>query len=148
MSAQKKLLNAPKGKLEDRNAKAMILQCLYVAVGEGTSAPQIQRFISVQSAKSFSAYRLEEMLDEFESLDYITCKTITTKGGRIYRKYEITPCGLIHLISMVKNLTRDVRKVYFGEFAEVFRVTDALLASAKEAKLNPVHNEMNEEKGA
>lgn len=119
MTTQKRLTDAPRKRLDDNTAQALLLQCLFVGVGEGTSAPQIARFISVQSMHSFSSFRLDEMLAALVKSRHINVQTITTKGGRIYRKYELCGCGLILLAAFSHLLPRDIKKDNAVRFAEI-----------------------------
>lgn len=121
MPTQKMPLLAEIKKLDDDTARALILQALYVRVGQGMSAPQIQRFITTQSANSFSKFRLEEMLETLIKSKMILIDKKTSKNGRITKRYELMPQGLILLIANNHLLPKDIKKSNCIPFAEVFR---------------------------
>ena len=121
MPTQKMPLLAETKKLTDNIARAFILQSLYMAVGEGISVPQILRFITTQSTKSFSKFRADEMLEELIQAKMVQANTKTSKNGRITRRYEITPQGLILLIANNHLLPKDIKNANCVPFADVFR---------------------------
>ncbi len=121
MPTQKLALLADIKRLDDDTARVLILQALYVRVGEGMSAPHIQRFITTQSANSFSKFRLEEMLEILIRSKMIGVDKKTSKNGRITKRYELTPQGLILLIANNHLLPKDIKKSNCTPFAEVFR---------------------------
>lgn len=121
MPTQKLALLADIKRLDDDTARVLILQALYVRVGEGMSAPQIQRFITTQSANAFSKFRLEEMLEILSKTKMIQVNTKTSKNGRITKRYELMPQGLILLIANNHLLPKDIKKANCVPFAEVFR---------------------------
>lgn len=121
MATQKMALSASAQKLDDNRARALILQCLFSSIGEGISAPEIHRFIAVQSAKPVSKFRIDEMLEDLVKVGHIDLHVKTSKGGRITRKYEIVGCGLIHLSSISHLLPREIRKENVVRFTEIYK---------------------------
>lgn len=121
MSAKKMQLSADVQKLDDARARALLLQCLFSSIGQGTSAPEMLRFIALQSAKSVSKFRLDEMLHDLVKVGAIDLSVKTSKNGRITRKYTICGCGLILLISITHLLPREIRKENAVRFADVYK---------------------------
>ncbi len=121
MPTQKLALLADTKKLDDNTARALIMQALYVSVGEGISVPEIIRFLVLHSSKSFSKFRADEMIEELIKSKMVEAHTKTSKNGRITRRYELTPQGLILLIANNHLLPKDIKKSNCTPFAEVFR---------------------------
>lgn len=128
MSPQKKLIEAERNKLDDSTARGLLLHCLFQAVGEGISMPELKRFINLQSPKSFSEFRLDEMLKDLVRHKFITLKKVKTLGGRQYRKYHIANEGLILLMAHSHLLPKEMKKANAIRFEEVSHIATAEIA--------------------
>lgn len=122
MPARKKLIEAPKNALNDSTAQSLILQCLFNSAGQGTSAPELKRFINNVCPQSFSEFRLFEMLERLVGEKFINLKVMRTQGGRIYRKYEIAGTGLILLAAYSHLLPKEMKKANALRFMEINRI--------------------------
>lgn len=147
MAARKKLINADKNVLGDSIAQTLLLQCLFNSAGQGTSAPELKRFINNVCPQSFSEFRLFEMLERLVKEKFINLKVMQTQGGRIYRKYEIAGTGLILLAAYSHLLPKEIKKSNAVRFMEINRIVMAeideqkLYNSSVMIEVNPLEGE-------
>ena len=149
MAARKKLVEAPKNALGDSTAQALLLQCLFNSAGQGTSAPELKRFINNMCPQSFSEFRLFEMLERLVKEKFINLKVMQTQGGRIYRKYEICGTGLILLAAYSHLLPKEIKKSNMFRFMEINQIVLSEIEKQKFVNSGEIYapfSEIGEEK--
>ena len=121
-------LNVPVSKrLDDNVVIAMALQCLYASMGEGVSIPEMARFISVQSAKPCSTYRLEKIVHKLVKDKHIDVDVKVSTGGRVTRKYRIMTVGLLMLCAYTHFLPKVTRNETIDDLLAIFKVASEKL---------------------